>query len=71
MQAMDKFIIKGSRSLKGTATVSGSKNAALPIMAATILADGKCTLRNVSTLMDVDSLKDILEVLGVKTKRPK
>ncbi|NOZ21309.1 MAG: UDP-N-acetylglucosamine 1-carboxyvinyltransferase [Planctomycetes bacterium] len=67
---MDKFIIKGSRKLKGTVTVGGSKNAALPILAATILADGKCTLRNISTLMDVRSLIDILEVLGVKTKRP-
>ncbi|MEW6357682.1 MAG: UDP-N-acetylglucosamine 1-carboxyvinyltransferase [Planctomycetota bacterium] len=67
---MDKFIIKGGARLKGTVSVGGSKNAALPIMAATILADGKCVLENVSTLMDVNSLVDILQVLGVQVNRP-
>jgi UDP-N-acetylglucosamine 1-carboxyvinyltransferase len=62
---MDKFIISKSR-LKGSVNTSGSKNAALPIMAATLLTDDKCVLHNVPDLMDIRTMADILRVLGKK-----
>lgn len=66
---MDKFIIKGGSPLKGAVTVSGSKNAALPILAATLLADGKCTIKGVPNLSDVEVLSKILRELGVQVER--
>ncbi|MBI4834694.1 MAG: UDP-N-acetylglucosamine 1-carboxyvinyltransferase [Planctomycetes bacterium] len=66
---MDKFVIKGGRPLKGKVTVSGSKNAALPIIASTILTEGKNTIKGVPRLRDVDTLLDIMKELGVKSER--
>jgi UDP-N-acetylglucosamine 1-carboxyvinyltransferase len=66
---MDKFIINGGRRLKGTVNVSGSKNAALPIMAATLLAQGPCVLHGVPDLADVRHTLDLLETLGMKAHR--
>jgi UDP-N-acetylglucosamine 1-carboxyvinyltransferase len=67
--AVEKFIIEGGRRLKGEVTASGSKNSALPIMAATILADGQCSLGNVPRLRDVDVLARIIQTLGVNIER--
>lgn len=64
---MDKFIIKKSH-LKGTLRVSGSKNASLPIMVATLLTDEECRLHNVPDLMDIRTMVKILEVLGKEVK---
>lgn len=69
MVRLAKFVIEGGRSLKGTVRVSGSKNAALPILAATILADGKCVIKNVPELRDVTTMCEILARLGVVTRR--
>lgn len=66
---MDKFVIEGGRRLSGTVEVSGSKNAALPIMAATILARGRCVIENVPVLKDVETLGAILRELGVACER--
>jgi len=60
---MDKFVIHRS-SLSGQVEVSGSKNAALPIMAATLLTDEECVLHRVPDLMDVRTMARILERLG-------
>ncbi|MDP2924222.1 MAG: UDP-N-acetylglucosamine 1-carboxyvinyltransferase [Candidatus Omnitrophota bacterium] len=60
---MDKFVIHKS-SLSGTVEISGSKNATLPIMAATILTDEDCILHNVPNLMDIRTMAKILEGLG-------
>ena len=60
---MDKFVIHESK-LKGAVTISGSKNAALPIMAATLLTDEECTISNIPDLMDVRTMIGILEFLG-------
>ncbi len=68
MSCMEKFIISGPCSLKGEITVSGSKNAALPIIAATILAKGKNTISNVPMITDIEHLLTILEGIGAKTK---
>ena len=60
---MDKFIVHKSE-LSGAVIISGAKNAALPVMAATILTDEKCIIRNVPDLMDIRTMIKILECLG-------
>jgi len=66
---MDKFLIEGGRKLKGKVKVGGAKNAALPIMAASLLLDGKAVLRNVPVLRDINSMGEILRVLGMRVER--
>ncbi len=66
---MDMFIIRGGRALSGEVTVSGSKNAALPIMAAALAAEGVCRLRNVPDLVDVSTLSTLLRELGTSVVR--
>ncbi|MEX0677525.1 MAG: UDP-N-acetylglucosamine 1-carboxyvinyltransferase [Pirellulales bacterium] len=66
---MDCLRINGGVRLDGAVTVSGSKNAALPIMAASILAAGPVVLRGVPELVDVDTLALLLGHLGVEVKR--
>ena len=61
---MDEIIIKGGKSLSGEVTVGGAKNAALPILAASILAKGRFTFHNVPNLRDIDSIKDLLSSMG-------
>ncbi|MBL9175367.1 MAG: UDP-N-acetylglucosamine 1-carboxyvinyltransferase [Verrucomicrobiales bacterium] len=63
---MDSFIIKGGTPLRGDVTISGSKNAVLPIMAATLLTGETCTLRRVPNLSDVAFMVRILESLGAE-----
>jgi UDP-N-acetylglucosamine 1-carboxyvinyltransferase len=66
---MDKIVIKGSERLIGDVKISGAKNAALPIIAATILADSTCTIKNVPDLVDIKTMSGMLEHLGAKVKR--
>ncbi len=66
---MDVLRITGGVSLRGAVEVSGAKNAALPIMAAALLADGPIALRRVPQLTDIDTLALILGHLGVESKR--
>lgn len=66
---MEKFIIQGGRPLKGEVRASGSKNSALPIIAATILAGGECSLGDVPRLRDVDTLAQIMQTLGMSIER--
>lgn len=61
---MCKFVITGGQTLRGELTVSGSKNAALPIVSATILAEGPCTIENIPDIADVQAMLDILRKLG-------
>ena len=61
---MCKFVITGGQTLTGELTVSGSKNAALPIIAATVLSNGPCTVENIPDIADVQSMLDILKKLG-------
>lgn len=63
---MDCFQITGGRRLKGTVSIAGSKNASLPIMAASILTDGPTRLKGVPDLSDIRHLSYLLEKLGVK-----
>jgi len=64
---MDKFIAQGGVPLKGTVTVNGSKNAALPILIASLLTDGECVARRVPPLRDIRAAQRLLEALGKKT----
>jgi UDP-N-acetylglucosamine 1-carboxyvinyltransferase len=66
---MDCLRISGGIPLRGTLAASGSKNAALPIMAASILADGPVLLQNIPDLVDVNTLALLLGDLGVEVKR--
>jgi len=66
---MDIFRIEGPVRLSGSVRINGSKNAALPIMAATILAPGKSTLRRVPHLSDVSVCGELLGRLGCKLSR--
>lgn len=65
---MDKLIITGGNRISGEVKVSGAKNAALPILFATILTDGECTLRNVPDLADIDTTCRLLMGMGVDVK---
>jgi UDP-N-acetylglucosamine 1-carboxyvinyltransferase len=61
------YRIDGGVPLRGDVSVSGSKNAALPLLAATVLAPGETVLRNVPKLRDIDIMLSILEYLGAET----
>ena len=61
---MDKIQINGGRRLKGEVMISGAKNAALPLIASAILVGGTCEFHNVPHLMDIKSIKMLLEDLG-------
>jgi UDP-N-acetylglucosamine 1-carboxyvinyltransferase len=63
---MEKFVIKGGKKLEGTVRAGGSKNAALPIMAASLLVRGKTELSNMPSLKDVRTMSDVLRVIGAK-----
>ena len=66
---MSKFIIQGGKKLEGEIEISGSKNAALPIIAATVLNAGTTTLYNVPDIQDVNTMYEILRKIGVTIKR--
>ena len=66
---MDSLIIRGGNRLEGVLTASGAKNAALPILAATLLTAGACSLRSVPVLRDITTMLTLLASLGAKTAR--
>ena len=66
---MDMFVVRGGRPLRGRVTVSGAKNAALPIMAAALAAEGTTVLRGVPDLVDVTTLSQVLRSLGMTVER--
>ncbi|WP_131781838.1 UDP-N-acetylglucosamine 1-carboxyvinyltransferase [Legionella gresilensis] len=63
---MDKLIINGNKPLNGEVFISGAKNSALPIMAATLLATDNVTIRNVPRLRDVNTMIALLKQLGAE-----
>ncbi|OGW56769.1 MAG: UDP-N-acetylglucosamine 1-carboxyvinyltransferase [Nitrospirae bacterium RBG_16_43_8] len=63
---MDKLIIKGGERLKGEVEISGSKNAALPVIAATLLASGEHTISRVPDLRDIKTMGRLLENMGAE-----
>ena len=65
---MRKAIVTGGKRLNGAVSISGSKNAALPILAATILLHGETTITNVPNLLDIISMIRILRALGLRAE---
>lgn len=63
---MDKLVIEGGSPLSGTIRIHGAKNAALPILAASLLAEGVHSLHNVPKLLDIETMLDILDRLGCR-----
>ena len=66
---VERLVIRGGRQLKGTVKISGAKNAALPIMAATLLAEGKSILHRVPNLRDIRMMQKILCGIGASAVR--
>ncbi|MEJ5361616.1 MAG: UDP-N-acetylglucosamine 1-carboxyvinyltransferase [Spirochaetota bacterium] len=61
---MDTYIINGGKKLNGSVTISGAKNAALPIIVASLLAEGTTVLHNVPNLKDIQTILKVIECLG-------
>ena len=61
---MEKFIVQGPCRLKGSVEISGSKNASLPILAATLLFDEVVELKNLPKVKDIDTMLSLLESFG-------
>ena len=68
---MSKFIIRGGKRLEGEVKISGSKNAALPIIAATVLNGGKTTLYNIPDIQDVQTMFEIMKDIGGNVTKKK
>lgn len=66
---MDKLVIEGGKQLKGTVSISGAKNACLPILAATLLSDEKSIIRNIPNLRDMSTMAKILKNLGARIQQ--
>jgi len=66
---LESYIIEGGRKLEGEIDISGSKNAALPIMAASILNSGISVIENVPDIKDVKMMCEILSALGCIVKK--
>ena len=65
---MQRLEIIGGRRLSGTISISGSKNATLPILASTILTNGKVTIENVPVVKDVETMVSLLSTIGSTLK---
>lgn len=63
---MERLLIRGGRRLEGEIRISGAKNAALPVMAATLLADGPMTIGNIPHLHDITTTMELLGRMGVE-----
>ena len=65
---MDKFVICGGKPLNGEVTISGAKNAAVAILAGTVLADGVCRIENLPNISDVSTMIRVLYQLGANVR---
>ena len=66
---MEKFVVHGGIPLSGSITPSGNKNEALPVLAATLLAQDPVILHNVPDILDITIMRGLLESLGVEVKQ--
>jgi UDP-N-acetylglucosamine 1-carboxyvinyltransferase len=66
---VDKLVIEGGKRLQGTVTISGAKNACLPILAATLLSDDRSVIRNIPALRDMSTMLKILKNFGVRVQQ--
>tara|TARA_B100001741_G_scaffold265594_1_gene231034 strand:- start:221 stop:466 length:246 start_codon:yes stop_codon:yes gene_type:complete len=68
---MDKLEVFGAKKLRGSVYISGSKNAALPILAATILSNKKIILKNLPNVKDIETMIKLLMSIGSSIKYSK
>ena len=68
---MQKLEVFGAKKLKGQINISGSKNASLPILAATLLSKNQITLKNLPKVKDIETMMNLLYSLGSKIKKVK
>ena len=61
---MQKLEVFGAKKLKGQINISGSKNASLPILAATLLSKNQITLKNLPKVKDIETMMNLLDSLG-------
>ena len=61
---MDKLVVHGGKTISGSVDISGAKNAILPLMAATLLVEGKSTIRRVPDLRDTRTFLRLLDIIG-------
>src|SRR5205823_1611496 len=66
---MERVVVRGGRHLDGTVSISGAKNSALKLMAASLLAEGETVLENVPRIVDVEIMSDLLVSMGVDVQR--
>ena len=66
---MDKFIINGPCKIEGIIKLSGSKNASLPILAATILFDEQVEIKNLPNVKDISTMLDLIKSLGFDVQK--
>ena len=66
---MPRYKIEGGRSLEGVVTISGAKNAAVAIIPAALLVQGRCRIENVPDISDVHILLDILKQMGASVSQ--
>ncbi len=65
---MLKLLVRGAKPLRGEVDISGAKNAALPILAATIMLPGRSVIRNIPNLLDVTTIVRVLRALGIRAE---
>lgn len=65
---MECYVVEGGPPLKGRVRVSGAKNASLPLLAATLLSEGRCVIRNVPDLHDVQNMIELLGEVGLRAE---
>ena len=68
---MQKLEVFGAKKLKGQINISGSKNASLPILAATLLSKNQITLKNLPKVKDIETMMNLLHSLGSNIKKTK
>ena len=66
---MSKIVLTKAETLQGTVKINGAKNAALPILAATLLANDPCTIKSVPPLADIENMCEILKHAGYQVRR--
>ncbi|MCD8499548.1 MAG: hypothetical protein LRY35_06575 [Clostridiales bacterium] len=66
---MASYLVRGGNRLTGDVTISGSKNAALGIIAAATMLDGPCKIENIPDVADINVLLEIIKALGAEIRR--
>ena len=66
---MEQYIIKGGNPLVGEVVIGGAKNAALPVLAAAVMTDGKCMIDNMPDVRDINVMLEAIQEIGARVDR--